>query len=126
MDSFCPVTTPDSGQCGMTKELSTTCKITNMIDPDNIKINHVDYPDDVNVLRLFINGVFHGWTTYSEGERLKMDRRYDKIDEDTCIYMDDTEIWIDTLSCRLVRPLIVADKINELRKVNLNNINFRN
>jgi len=122
---ICPVTTPDSGQCGMTKELSTTCKITNMIDPDNIKINHVDYPDDINVLRLFINGVFHGWTTYAEGERLKMDRRYDRIDEDTCIYMDDTEIWIDTLSCRLVRPLIVADKINELRKINLNNINFR-
>jgi len=122
---ICPVTTPDSSQCGMTKELSTTCKITNMIDPDNIKIKYSEFPTNINILRLFINGVFHGWTTYSEGENLKMLRRYDKIDEDTCIYMDDTEIWIDTLSSRLVRPLIVAEKIDELRKMNINNINFK-
>lgn len=122
---ICPVTTPDSSQCGMTKELSTTCKITNMIDPDNIEINYYQYPNNINILRLFINGVFHGWTTYTEGENLKMKRRYDVIDEDICIYMDDTELWIDTLSSRLVRPLIVADKIDELRKININNINFK-
>jgi len=122
---ICPVTTPDSGQCGITKELATTCKITNMIDPDNIKIKFYDYPNNINSIRLFINGVFHGWTTVAEGEKLKMQRRYDEIDEDICIFMDDTELWIDTLSSRLVRPLIVAEKIYELRKMNINNIDFR-
>ena len=123
---ICPVTTPDSGQCGITKELAITCKITNYIDPALLgEISFSKYPDNTNVLKLFINGIFYGWTTKAQAMLKKEQRRYDQIHEDICIYIDETEIWIDTLSSRLVRPLIVRENIDKLLTLNPNQVQIR-
>lgn len=138
---YCPIETPDGKSIGTHKHLSHTCRISNNNDPKELLAfikstpyfvqldkNTERYTNKIN--HIFVNGDFIGILTDKADEFVKdlLYKRQNindssvKWDFSISWIIEDLEIRILTNYGRLIRPLLIKEKHENLKQIQKNNI----
>ncbi len=103
----CPAETPEGHACGIVKNMSLSCHISNSFQSDILE----SIIQDINVdgeYRLFFNGKLMGKTNKELAYTLREFKRTGKVNFDIGVVIDDKikEIKINTDAGRCTRPLL--------------------
>lgn len=104
----CPAETPEGHACGIVKNMSLSCHITNAFQSDILECIIKDFAENDGEYRLFLNGKAMGKTDKEIVNILREFKRTGKINFDTGISIDERikEIKINTDAGRCSRPLL--------------------
>lgn len=132
---MCPFETPDGGSVGYLKNLALLTKISPggstenikrcLIDIGVVRLEYYNAPLTSNISKIFLNGSWFGITNEPNNivRILKAYRRNSLINILTSISWNikHNEIRINIDAGRACRPLIVADKLDDIRLTKSNN-----
>lgn len=108
--------TPEGHACGIVKNMSLSCHITNSFQSDILECIIKDFAENDGDYRLFLNGKAMGKTNKELVTILREFKRTGKINFDTGIFIDERikEIKINTDAGRCSRPLLRVENGNLL------------